>query len=240
MMTVVPGAVSGPDSTPCQPDGTGGSLHPKSQCPSMGDRFTHPWLRATPKTSCQYAVWSAKPAAKYCTHGTSRSSNVPCPRRTLLPSRGSFSGAAGSLSAAFPEDVSPSGGLPFESIVVVTCCSRMRKLPRMVDLVVSGSPMPSCPVETSVAYKGVLPCQATSTWLSMEMSIHFSPSVAGLGHSVGTSAAPASVPLSHLPSVVSRYVTSPTLRALPDSFVVARRASTSPVFSGSSWSDAKR
>ena len=44
-----------------------------------------------------------------------------------------------------------------ESIVVVTCFSRMRNVPRTVDLVVSGSPMPSWPVVTSVANTGLLP-----------------------------------------------------------------------------------
>ena len=57
----------------------------------------------------------------------------------------------GFTSSATGEGPPPSALRPFESIVVVTCFSRMRKVPRMVDLVVIGSPIPSCPVDTSVA-----------------------------------------------------------------------------------------
>src|SRR5262249_50828211 len=63
------------DSAPCQAAGTSGVVQPKSQAASMGARFTQPWLRGVPKSSCQYAAWSAKPSVKYWTKGTSRKSN---------------------------------------------------------------------------------------------------------------------------------------------------------------------
>src|SRR5690606_40617050 len=59
------------------------------------------------------------------------------------------------------------------SIVAVTCFSRMRKVPRGVDLVVFGSPMPSCPVEINVTKTGLSPSYRVSVCLMIEMSIHF-------------------------------------------------------------------
>ena len=40
-------------SAPCQASGTGGSVKPKSHAASVGCRFTQPWLRGRPKSSCQ-------------------------------------------------------------------------------------------------------------------------------------------------------------------------------------------
>ena len=62
-----------------------------------------------------------------------------------------------------------------ESIVIETYFVWMRKMPRFVLLLVSGSPRPASPLETSVVYTGVVPSYATSTCFVMLTSIHFSP-----------------------------------------------------------------
>ena len=51
--TVVPVPKSSPTFTPCQPSGTAGLVHKKTRRASMGERFTQPWLRGIPNTSCQ-------------------------------------------------------------------------------------------------------------------------------------------------------------------------------------------
>ena len=80
----------------------------------------------------------------------------------------------------------------------------MRNSPRMVDLVVLGSPAPSAPVDTNVAYTGLSPSYIVSDWYVIDTSIHFVFFHSKLlGPSFGTSKTATSSSCSQWPSFVS-------------------------------------
>ncbi len=59
MCTMVPSPVRCEAYAPCHPSGSPGVVQKKNQRASIGDTFTHPWLRGFPKSSCQYAACRA-------------------------------------------------------------------------------------------------------------------------------------------------------------------------------------
>ena len=84
------------------------------------------------------------------------------------------------------------------------CLLFTRNVPSGVDLVVFGSPSPSCPVETTVANTAFLPSKSTSVCASIDTSIHFWPRCAACGHSFGAVATATSRSLTHVPAFVSK------------------------------------
>src|SRR5690606_42013082 len=65
------GLSSGSTSTASQPGGNVGRVSSKTRRASLGERFTQPWLRGRPKSSCQNAACSPIAPSKNCTQGTS-------------------------------------------------------------------------------------------------------------------------------------------------------------------------
>src|SRR5690606_37755677 len=64
------GRSSGSTKIASQPGGRTGRVSSKTRRASLGERFTQPWLRGRPKSSCQNAACRAIAPSKNCTQGT--------------------------------------------------------------------------------------------------------------------------------------------------------------------------